>query len=79
MVLDGAMYSASPETQTDPLVSQIQALRACSRKWSSDSCIGLLALDLGISGRAQEVVQADTVRVLWSISASRVRLSAASG
>ena len=57
------MYSA-PETQTDSL-SQMQALQACSREWSSDLCIGLLVLNLGILGRAQEMVQADTVRVLW--------------
>ena len=64
MVLDGAMYSA-PETQTDS-VSQMKALQACSREWSSDLCIGLLVSNLGIFGRVQlEVVQADTVRVLW--------------
>ena len=58
------MYSA-PETQTDS-VSQMKALQACSREWSSDLCIGLLVSNLGIFGRAQlEVVQADTVCVLW--------------
>ena len=65
MVLDGAMYSA-PETQTDSVSQMPKALQACSRERSSDLCIGLLVSNLGIFGRVQlEVVQADTVRVLW--------------